>query len=150
MPGKINPVIPEAVNQVAYQVIGNDLAVTLAAEAGQLQLNAMEPGIVFNILQSIDMLSKATNMLGARCVAGISANREHCRSMLDRSHCALTALNPQLGYDRASHVARMARESGRSAAEIIVENNWMSSAELADVLDPTKVADAVKRRRAPP
>lgn len=150
MPGKVNPVIPEAVNQVAYQVIGNDLAITLAAEAGQLQLNAMEPVIVLNILQSIDMLAKATNMLGADCVAGISANREHCRSMLDRSLCTLAALNPHLGYDRASYVARKARESGQSAADIVLANKWMSSEEILEILDPAKIANVVKHARVPP
>tara|TARA_R100000365_G_C2748512_1_gene80280 strand:+ start:6679 stop:8121 length:1443 start_codon:yes stop_codon:yes gene_type:complete len=149
MPGKVNPVIPEAVNQVAYQVIGNDLAVTLAAEAGQLQLNAMEPVIVLNTLQSIDMLGKATNMLGSRCVAQISVNREHCRSILDRSLCTLAALNPHLGYDRASYVARKTRESGQSAAEIVLANKWMSSEKISKILDPTNVANAIKRGRVP-
>ena len=146
MPGKINPVIPEAVNQVAYQVIGNDLAATLAAEAGQLQLNAMEPVIVLNILQSIDMLAKASSMLGGHCITGITANWEHCRSMLDRSLCTLAALNPYLGYDRASFVARKARESGQSAAEIVLENKWMSSAEISEVLDPTNIAHVAMSR----
>src|SRR5690606_9216501 len=129
-----------------YQVIGNDLAATLAAEAGQLQLNAMEPVIVLNILQSIDMLAKASSMLGGHCITGITANWEHCRSMLDRSLCTLAARNPYLGYDRASFVARKARESGQSAAEIVLENKWMSSAEISEVLDPTNFAQVAMSR----
>lgn len=139
MPGKVNPVIPEAVNQVAYQVIGNDLTVTFAAEAAQLQLNAMEPVIVLNILQSTDMLLRATGLLSRRCVSGISANRQGCKNMVDRSLCTVAALNPHIGYDRASHVAEEARKSGRSVVEIVLDKRWMSAKQVEEALEPERL-----------
>jgi aspartate ammonia-lyase len=94
MPGKVNPIIPEVVNQVAYEVIGNDMTVTMAAEAGQLELNAMEPVIAFNLFRSIDMLRQACRTLVERCIDGITANRERCRKMVENSIGLVTALNP--------------------------------------------------------
>jgi aspartate ammonia-lyase len=108
MPGKVNPVIPEVVNQIAYQVIGNDLTVTMAAEAGQLQLNAMEPVIVLNILQSMRMLMRGMQVLREKCVLGIEADRERCRELLEGSLITVTALNPYIGYTEASRVAKVA------------------------------------------
>ncbi len=102
MPGKVNPVIPEVVNQVAFQVIGNDLTITLAAEAGQLQLNVMEPILAFNLFQSVDMLTAAIDTLRLRCIRGITANREHAREMVERSIGIVTAVVPALGYERAT------------------------------------------------
>ena len=110
MPGKVNPVVPEVVNQIAYQVIGNDLTVTLAAEAGQLQLNAMEPVIVFNILQSMRMLMRGMVTLREKCVLGIEADEERCRELLDGSLVTVTALNPYIGYNEAARVAKIALE----------------------------------------
>ena len=106
MPGKVNPVIPEVVNQVCYQVVGNDLTVTMAADGGQLQLNVFEPVIAFNIFQSVDMLARACIVLRERCIVGITANRERIRQMLERSIGMVTALVPYIGYERASAVAR--------------------------------------------
>ncbi len=97
MPGKVNPIIPEVVNQVAFEVIGNDLTVTMAAEAGQLELNAMEPVIAYNLFTSLDMLGRACRTLVERCIRGITANREHCRQMVEHSIGLVTALNPILG-----------------------------------------------------
>ncbi|WP_261841667.1 aspartate ammonia-lyase [Aliamphritea ceti] len=136
MPGKINPVIPEAVNQVAYQVMGNDLAVCMAAEAGQLQLNAMEPLIAFNVLESIRLLSQAMPMLEQRCIAGITANREHCRQLVDNSIGVVTALNPHIGYENATRIARQALHSGASVVELIREEQLLSEAQLAEILKP--------------
>ena len=136
MPGKVNPVIPEVVNQVCYQVIGNDLTVTLAAEGGQLQLNVFEPVMAFNLFQSVDMLAQAMIVLRERCVVGITANREHIRHLLERSIGIVTALVPHIGYDRASAVAREALESGRGVYELVLQKGWLTRAELDEVLSP--------------
>ena len=136
MPGKVNPVIPEVVNQVCFQVVGNDLTVTMAAEAGQLQLNVFEPVIAFNIFQSVDMLTQACVVLRERCVLGIEANREGIRQMLERSIGIVTALVPYLGYERSSAVAKEALESNRGVYELVLQKNWLTQAELDDILSP--------------
>ena len=139
MPGKINPVIPEAVNQVAYQVIGNDLAVTMAAEAGQLQLNAMEPLIAYNVLESIRMLTQAMEMLKNRCVRDISANRERCQELVDNSIGIVTALNPYIGYENATRIAKAALQNGCGVLELIREEDLISEEALAEILAPTNM-----------
>jgi len=136
MPGKVNPVIPEVVNQVAFQVIGNDLTITMAAEAGQLQLNVMEPVIAFNLFQSLQILTAAVDTLTARCIRGITANAEHCRDMVDHSIGLVTAVVPALGYERASQVAKEALESGRSVREIILARGLLSADDLDELLSP--------------
>ncbi len=136
MPGKVNPVIPEVVNQVAFQVIGNDLAITMAAEAGQLQLNVMEPVIAFNLFSSLDMLAAAVETLTDRCIAGITANRERCLEMVEHSVGVVTALVPALGYDRASDVAREALETGRPVRELVLERGWLAADEVDRLLSP--------------
>jgi aspartate ammonia-lyase len=136
MPGKVNPVIPEVVNQVAYEVIGNDVTVSMAAEAGQLELNAMEPVIAYKLFTSIDLLGRACSTLAERCIKGITANREHCRRMVENSIGLVTALNPYIGYERASEVAREALESGGSVYEIVLEKGYLSQEELDDILSP--------------
>ncbi len=136
MPGKVNPVIPEVVNQVAYQVIGNDLTVTMAAEAGQLQLNVMEPVITLNLLQSVRMMTRAMTVLNERCVRGITANEERCRELVMNSIGLVTALNPYIGYENATRIAKMALESGRGVAELALEEKLLSEEELADILKP--------------
>jgi len=136
MPGKINPVIPEAVNQVAYQVMGNDLAVSMAAEAGQLQLNAMEPLIGYNVLESIRLLRQAMPMLEQRCVRGITANTEVCRAQVDNSIGVVTALNPHIGYENATRLAKEALHSGRSVVELVREEQLLSDGQLEAVLKP--------------
>ncbi|WP_420414348.1 aspartate ammonia-lyase [Roseibium sp.] len=120
MPGKVNPVIPEVVNQVAFQVIGNDLTVTMAAESGQLQLNAMEPVAIYNILQSIRILKRAMACLTDRCVKGIEADETRCRSLLDNSLAMATSLVPQIGYERSAEVAKYAQKHGVSVSEALV------------------------------
>ena len=132
MPGKVNPVIPEVVNQIAYQVIGNDLTVTLAAEAGQLQLNAMEPVLVLNILQSMRMLIRGMSVLREKCVIGIEADRERCIELLEGSLITVTALNPYIGYAAASRVAKQALASRRSIREVVLSEGLMSEEQLAD------------------
>ena len=136
MPGKVNPVIPEVVNQVAYQVIGNDLAITMAAEAGQLELNVMEPVIVFNLLQSINFLTNAFNTLSSRCINGITANVEHCKSMVYNSIGIVTAVNPYLGYQASTRIAKEALETGESIIALIKRDGLMSDELLEEVLKP--------------
>ncbi|TVO67542.1 aspartate ammonia-lyase [Denitromonas ohlonensis] len=136
MPGKVNPVIPEAVNQVAYQVIGNDLAVTMAAEAGQLQLNAMEPLIVYNLLNSLKMLGAACHMFETRCIRGIRADREQCQAHVDRSIGVITALVPHIGYANASRIAAQALHSGATVRELVIGEGLLSAAQLDLLLSP--------------
>ncbi|MEN9810487.1 MAG: hypothetical protein RLZZ488_2054 [Pseudomonadota bacterium] len=136
MPGKVNPVIPEVVNQVAFQVIGNDLTITLAAEAGQLQLNVMEPVIVFNLFQSMQMLPRAIRTLSRLCVTGITANAEVCRRYVENSIGLVTALNPHIGYENSTRIAKEALESGKSVFDLVLEHKLMSREKLEEILRP--------------
>ncbi len=131
MPGKVNPVMPEVMNQIAYQVIGNDLTVTFGAEAGQLQLNAMEPVIVFNILQSMRMLTRGMKVLRENCIVGIEADEERCRELLEHSLVAVTAINPFVGYVEASRVAKEAMKSRRSIRDVVLSEGLMTPEQLA-------------------
>lgn len=139
MPGKINPIIPEVVNQVAFEVIGNDLTVTMAAEAGQLELNAMEPVIAYNLFTSLDMLGRACRTLAQRCVRGITANREHCRQQVENSIGLVTALNPILGYEKATLIADEALRTGKSVVEVVLERGYMDREQLEQLLSPQKM-----------
>lgn len=139
MPGKVNPIIPEVVNQVAFEVIGNDLMVTMAAEAGQLELNAMEPVIAYNLFTSLDMLGRACRTLVNRCILGITANREHCRLMVENSIGLVTALNPLLGYEKASQIAEEALRTGKSVVEVVLEKGYLNREELEKVLSPQRM-----------
>jgi aspartate ammonia-lyase len=136
MPGKVNPVIPEVMNQIAFKVIGNDLTVTLAAEAGQLELNVMEPVIAQSILESMAMLQNGMRTLWERCIEGITANAERCRSMVEQSIGIITALNPVLGYETATELAREAARSGRGVYELVLEKGLLSRVELDALLSP--------------
>lgn len=136
MPGKVNPVIPEAVNQVAFDVIGNDTALTMAAEAGQLQLNVMEPLIAYKLLDSIRQLSRAMSMLKNRCVIGITANRDRCAELVNNSIGLITALNPYIGYDNATRIAKEALVSGRSVLELVREEGLLDEVRLESLLSP--------------
>jgi aspartate ammonia-lyase len=136
MPGKVNPVIPEAVNQVAFEVIGNDLALTLAAEGGQLQLNVMEPLIAYKIFDSIRLLQRAMDMLREHCIDGISANASHCRALMENSIGLITALNPYIGYENSTRIAKEALVSGRGVLELVREERLLDDATLADILRP--------------
>ena len=136
MPGKVNPVIPEAVNQTAFQVIGNDLAITMAAEAGQLQLNAFEPVIISNLLNSLRMLTNACNMLTERCIKGITANEKHCENLVHSSIAIVTVFSPYIGYEKSSSVAKQALTTGGSVVDII----------RAERLLPTETIDYIMKR----
>jgi aspartate ammonia-lyase len=136
MPGKVNPVIPEVMNQVCFDVIGGDVTVTMAAEAGQLQLNAFEPIIAYRILRSIDELRNACVVLRTRCVVGITANPDRLRRFVEQSIGIVTALVPTLGYSQATQVAKEALESGRGVYEVVLEKKLMSREQLDLILNP--------------
>jgi len=136
MPGKINPVIPEAMSQVAYQVMGSDVTISMAAEAGQLQLNAMEPLITYNTLESIRLMTRAMIMLETRCVDGVTANAEHCRSMVENSIGIITALNPFIGYENSSRIAKQALAENRSIVELVESEGLLKRDQLDVILDP--------------
>jgi aspartate ammonia-lyase len=136
MPGKVNPVIPEVVNQIAFEAIGNDITVTMAAEAGQLQLNAFEPIIAHSLFKSLAHLAAGCRTLAERCVKGITANRERARRLMDDSTALVTALNPIIGYARASEVAQEALASGRRVADLVLEKGWMTREQLDEALRP--------------
>jgi len=139
MPGKVNPVIPEAVNQTAFQVIGNDLAVHMAAEAGQLQLNAFEPVIIYNLLSSLRMMTNAANMLTERCVRGIKANTEHCEALVRDSIGIVTAFNPFLGYEKSTSIARQALVTGRNVIDIIKEEKLLDDKTIELIMKPANL-----------
>lgn len=136
MPGKVNPVIPEVVNQIAFEVIGNDVTVTFAAEAGQLQLNAFLPILAHSIFKSLVHLRAGCVALAERCVRGITANRERLEEHMERSIAVVTALNPYIGYAAASEIAQEALRSGRSVRELVLAKKLMSKEQLAEVLKP--------------
>jgi aspartate ammonia-lyase len=136
MPGKVNPVIPEVVNQIAFKVIGNDIVVTMAAEAGQLQLNVMEPIIAQSIFESMEMLTNGMMTLKYRCIDGITANEDHCRELVYNSIGLVTALNPILGYEKCTKLAKEALSSRKSVYDLVLEYNYLSEEQLNEVLKP--------------
>lgn len=136
MPGKVNPVIPEVVNQIAFKVIGNDLTVTMAAEAGQLELNVMEPIIVHSLFESIEMLKNGMKTLNHRCIKGITANEEHCREMVYNSIGLVTALNPVIGYEASNKLAKDALEGNRRVYDLVLEQKLLTPEQLDEILDP--------------
>ena len=141
MPGKVNPVIPEVVNQVSFNVIGNDVTITMAAEAGQLELNAFEPIIFYNLFQSIDTLGFATETFVDNCITGITANEERCRELVENSVGIVTTLAPVIGYQRAADIAKKALKQNRPVREIILEEKIMEPEELSRVLDPVSMTE---------
>jgi len=136
MPGKVNPVIPEAVNQVCFQVIGNDLATTMAAEAGQLQLNAFEPLIIYNLLSSLRMLTNACNMLTDRCVTQITGNVEHNEKLVRDSIGIVTAFSPFIGYEKSTNIAKEALASDRNVLDLIREQGLLDAAKIEEIMKP--------------
>jgi len=139
MPGKVNPVIPEVVNQVAFNVIGNDMTITLAAEAGQLELNAFEPIIFYNLFQSIDTLGYAVETFTDNCVTGIGANEKRCRELVENSIGIITVLVPLVGYQKAADTAKKALYSGRSVLDVVIEEKLLDPDTARDILDPEKM-----------
>jgi aspartate ammonia-lyase len=144
MPGKVNPVIPEVVNQVAFAVCGNDVTVMMAAEHGQLQLNVMEPVIMFRIMQSVDMLSRAFDTLGHRCISGITANEEHCAKLVTNSISIVTALLPVIGYKNASSASKKALKEGLSVGDVVVNEGYLTRDRLEAILQPENMIGSSK------
>jgi len=139
MPGKVNPVIPEAVNQIAFQIIGNDVTVTIAAEAGQLELNVMEPVIAYNVLESMRLLTSGVDLLERLCVRDITVNEDQCRHWVEQSIGVITALNSRLGYQMTSRLATQALESGKSVRSLVLEQQLLSNDEAELLLDPKRM-----------
>ena len=136
MPGKVNPVIPEVVNQIAFEVIGNDVTVSFAAEAGQLQLNAFEPIIAHSLFKSVNHLRSGCLTLAAKCVSGITANREHLRRGVERSIGIVTALNPYIGYANATEIAQQALLADKSVYDLVLEKQLLTREQLDQILQP--------------
>lgn len=139
MPGKVNPVIPEVVNQICFKVMGNDLTVAMASEAGQLQLNVMEPVIALSIMESIQYLTNGMLTLREKCVDGITANVEHLEKEVRNSIGIVTALNPYIGYKASTFIAKKALETGRSVYELVLEENLLTKEQLDDYLNPANM-----------
>nr|WP_048817777.1 aspartate ammonia-lyase [Desulforamulus hydrothermalis] len=139
MPGKVNPVLPEMITQVAYQAMAQDLAITLAVQAGQLELNAFLPLVAANLLPALETLSKAINLLAERCIKGIQAVPEKCLAHLHNSVGVITALMPLVGYDTASELAKAALRSGRPVRDVILQAGLFTEAELDQLLRPEEV-----------
>ncbi|CAB1063646.1 Fumarate hydratase class II (EC [Olavius sp. associated proteobacterium Delta 1] len=135
MPGKVNPVIPEAVIQVAAQVVGNDATITMGGQAGNFELNVMLPVIVYNLLQSISILAAVTQAFSDKCIAGISANREACAAYIEKSLALVTGLVPKIGYDQAAAIAKKAYETGKTIRQVAMEESILPENELNDLLD---------------
>jgi len=141
MPGKVNPVMPELINQVAFQVIGNDHTICLAAGAGQLELNVMAPILTFNLIQSIDIMNNAFKSYNNLCIKGITANTEFLRSMVDKSPSLVTAISPHVGYEASAKVAREAIETGKSVREICLRDSILSAESLDIILNPAELTN---------
>ena len=141
MPGRVNPVIPEVVGIVCYQLIGFDVAVTMAAEASQLELNHTEPLIALDVLHGLDILGRVCRVLADQCVAGIEADEEQCRRYVERSTGVVTALNPIIGYERSATVAKEALATGRSVTDLVVEKGWLSADQVQELLRPERLTN---------
>ncbi|HKR09104.1 MAG TPA: lyase family protein, partial [Gemmatimonadaceae bacterium] len=136
MPGKVNPVIPEVVNQVCFDIIGGDVTVTMAAEAGQLQLNVFEPIIAFRLLSGMTYLMRACKILQNRCVEGITANKERMQKFVEESIGLITALVPTLGYETTTDIAKEALETGRDVYDLVCERGLMTREQLDRLMNP--------------
>lgn len=141
MPGKVNPVIPEVVNQVAFNVIGNDVTITMAAEAGQLELNAFEPIIFYCLFQSIDTLGYAVQTFVDNCVKGITANETRCRYFVENSVGIITAICPYVGYQKAAEIAKEAIKTGESVRKLIIEQGILTEEQMDEILDPVQMTE---------
>jgi aspartate ammonia-lyase len=136
MPGKVNPVVPEVVSQICFQIIGNDVTVSMASEASELELNMAEPIIAFNLFFGLTLLRNAAIVLASRCIAGIEPNRQRCREYVQNSIGLVTALNPVLGYERSAIVAKEALETGGSIYDLVIAKGWLTKDKLNELLRP--------------
>ncbi|MGX9366868.1 aspartate ammonia-lyase [Desulfoplanes sp. PS50] len=139
MPGKVNPIIPEVVNQIAFQVIGSDVTISMACEAGQLELNVMEPVVAFNLFNSLDMLRRGCMTLADKCIRGITANQDVCRSMVEKSIGVVTALNPYIGYEKSTEIAHEAMLTHKTVYDIVLEKGYLTKTQLDDILSPANM-----------
>ena len=146
MPGKVNPVIPEVVNQVAFNVIGNDTCITMAAEAGQMELNAFEPVLFYNLFESLETLAGGVQTLIDNCIVDITANREHCLELLEHSVGMVTALCPFVGYKRAAELAKESLKTGVPVRKLVVQKGILSADRVDEILDPLKLTFTEKER----
>lgn len=144
MPGKVNPVIPEVVTQAAFLVAGHDLTITMAAEAGQMELNAFEPVVFYNLFESLTALTGAVSTLTDHCITGITADRERCRTLMEASAGIATALCPYIGYQKSAEIAKAALKSNRTVRELVLEEHLMTAAELEQVLDPYAMTETTE------
>jgi aspartate ammonia-lyase len=141
MPGKVNPVMPELVNQICYQIIGYDAVVSMAAEASELELNMAEPVMAYDLLHGLMILKNACITLTSRCINGITANRDVCRGYVERSIGLVTALNPVLGYERSASIAKEALKTGGNVYDLVLEKGWLSKEQLDEMLKPENMTD---------
>jgi fumarate hydratase class II len=139
MPGKVNPVIPEVVLQVAVQVIGNDMAVTMGGEIGNFELSGMLPVVAHNLLESIRLLAAATRLFAEKCIDGMTANEARCRSFIEQSLAMSTALSPVIGYEKAAAISNKAYQTGKTIREVAIEESVLPESELDELLDPLKM-----------
>ena len=147
MPGKVNPVIPEVVSQVAFHIVGHDTTITLAAEAGQLELNAFEPVVFCNLFESVTTLENAVDTLIENCITGITANRSHCKELMESSAGIATALCPYIGYKASATIAKTAVKTGKSVRELVLEKNLLTEEELETVLNPYLMTEIGEDRK---
>ncbi|NWQ42365.1 aspartate ammonia-lyase [Bacillus sp. EB106-08-02-XG196] len=141
MPGKVNPVMAEVLNQSAFQVVGNDLTISMASEAGQFELNVMEPVIVFNLLQSIKIMKNVFTVFREHCISGITANKERMEAYVNNSVGVITAINPHVGYETAASIAKEAIDSNRPVREIVLEREVLTASELDIILHPFEMTN---------
>ncbi|WP_350339566.1 aspartate ammonia-lyase [Clostridium omnivorum] len=141
MPGKVNPVIPEVMSQVAFNIIGNDMTITMAAEAGQLELNAFEPVIFYKLFQSIETLANGVNTLVDNCIIGITANEERCKELVDNSVGIITAICPHVGYKKAANIAKAAIKTGEPVRKLLIQEGLLKESDLNEILDPVGMTE---------
>merc|ERR1719350_1196191 len=147
MPGKVNPVIPEVMNMCCFETIGNDLTVAFGAEAGQLELNVMEPIVIFKLFTSIRVLTRGLNILREKCVVGITANEEHCKEMVHHSIGIVTALLPHIGYKNCSNAAAKALAEKRPVADIVVELGYLTKDKVQEYLTPESMCGPMVEKK---
>ena len=141
MPGKVNPVMPEVLNQVAFQVAGNDLTICMASEAGQFEINVMKPTIIFKVLESISITKNVLEVFSKHCVSGITANKEKMESYVHTSAGTITALNPHIGYELSAQLAKEVLQSSKTIREAVLEKGILLAAELDLILNPHEMTD---------
>ena len=141
MPGKVNPVIPELVSQICFQIIGYDVTISMASEASELELNMAEPIIAYDLLHGMMILKNACVTLASRCISGITANEDRCRQYVQNSIGIVTALNPVIGYEKSASIAKEALKTGGSVYDLVLQKGWLTKEKLDDLLSPSNMTD---------